>query len=152
MPAPEKETPWYRDGLRFECTRCGNCCSGPPGTVFATEAEAVALAEHLGIANTSFREKYVRLLVHGGVLLREKPNSECIFFNGAKGCSVYEHRPLQCRSWPFWRSTTLSPERWLAQAESCPGMNRGPLFDSEFIRRTGENDGTPAAHGLEPRR
>ena len=28
--------PWYRDGLRFECTRCGACCTGAPGYVWVT--------------------------------------------------------------------------------------------------------------------
>ena len=23
-----KKQPWYREGLRFECTQCGACCSG----------------------------------------------------------------------------------------------------------------------------
>ena len=27
---------WYAKGLRFTCTQCGNCCSGPPGTVAFT--------------------------------------------------------------------------------------------------------------------
>ena len=27
---------WYRDGLRFECTRCGACCTGAPGYVWVT--------------------------------------------------------------------------------------------------------------------
>ena len=25
--------PWYNDGLRFTCTRCGHCCTGEPGFV-----------------------------------------------------------------------------------------------------------------------
>src|SRR5437763_2408788 len=26
-PKAQDETPWYRDGLAFRCTRCGNCCT-----------------------------------------------------------------------------------------------------------------------------
>ena len=32
--------PWYRDGLRFECTRCGHCCTGAPGYVWVDAAPA----------------------------------------------------------------------------------------------------------------
>ena len=31
--------PWYADGLRFECTQCGDCCSGEPGYVWVDEDE-----------------------------------------------------------------------------------------------------------------
>ena len=31
--------PWYREGLRFECIRCGGCCTGFPGTVRVTNEE-----------------------------------------------------------------------------------------------------------------
>src|SRR5262249_1390597 len=40
--------PWYQDGLRFECTRCGKCCSGFPGFVWVSEAELQAIADFRG--------------------------------------------------------------------------------------------------------
>ena len=30
---------WYEDGLRFSCSQCGNCCTGPPGAVWFTDNE-----------------------------------------------------------------------------------------------------------------
>ena len=39
----------YADGLRFECTQCGNCCTGPPGRVWFSEEEGEAMAENLGV-------------------------------------------------------------------------------------------------------
>jgi len=36
--------PWYRDGLSFSCTQCGNCCSGPEGYVWVDEEELVQIA------------------------------------------------------------------------------------------------------------
>ncbi|MFM1805538.1 MAG: hypothetical protein RL136_2417, partial [Planctomycetota bacterium] len=32
----DAQAPWYAEGLRFECTQCGNCCSGGPGAVWFT--------------------------------------------------------------------------------------------------------------------
>ena len=45
--APHEE--WYRDGLRFECSRCGNCCTGPPGAVWFTRDEGKAMAAAIGV-------------------------------------------------------------------------------------------------------
>ena len=41
------DPPWYADGLKFTCTQCGNCCSGPRGYVWITHEEIIRLAEHL---------------------------------------------------------------------------------------------------------
>ena len=37
---PLDEKPWYASGLAFECTQCGDCCSGPEeGYVWVTPEE-----------------------------------------------------------------------------------------------------------------
>jgi Fe-S-cluster containining protein len=30
---------WFKDGLRFECQRCGRCCRGEPGVVWVNKQE-----------------------------------------------------------------------------------------------------------------
>ncbi|HEV3166004.1 MAG TPA: YkgJ family cysteine cluster protein, partial [Isosphaeraceae bacterium] len=54
------ESPWYRDGLQFECTRCGACCTGAPGFVWVDEAEIARLAAYRGEQPEEFTRKYVR--------------------------------------------------------------------------------------------
>ena len=140
--------PWYSDGLRFECTRCGNCCSGAPGSVLVSDTEIAKLAGRLELATDEFREIYTRRLRKGDVSLREKRNGECVFYNkgaveGTKtGCSVYEDRPRQCRSWPFWRGVVHSPESWAEDAEDCPGMNRGTRHTAAQILEISGSDGS----------
>jgi uncharacterized protein len=46
--------PWYRDGLAFACTGCGDCCTGAPGYVWVTRAEIEAMAAALGLAPAEF--------------------------------------------------------------------------------------------------
>ncbi|MDH3211897.1 MAG: YkgJ family cysteine cluster protein [Myxococcales bacterium] len=133
---------WYEKGLRFRCTRCGNCCAGAPGTVRVTDDEIEALAKQLELPIREFRKVYTRSLRNGDVSLREKSTNECIFYGAATGCSVYDRRPRQCRTWPFWRAVTDSEERWEEEAESCPGMNCGPLWSADRVKRTCEDDGT----------
>jgi len=132
---------WYEDGLRFACTRCGNCCTGAPGTVRVSDEEVGRLARFLGLSRKAFLEIYTRR-VKGYLSLRELPNYDCVFFSRESGCSVYEHRPKQCRTWPFWKAIVSSPERWDIEAIHCPGMNQGELHDAEFIALTVLDDGT----------
>lgn len=125
---------WYREGLRFGCTRCGNCCRGS-GTVRVSDGEIAALARRLDLADAEFRAIYTRRLRGGDVSLREKANRDCVFYDRvAGGCRVYADRPSQCRSWPFWSSVLHSPERWAEESEACPGMNQGPHHGLEQIR------------------
>ena len=138
--------PWYRDGLRFACTRCGNCCSGAPGTVRVSDAEIEALARRTELTPEEFRAVYTRPLRGGATSLRERSDGTCILHGGERGCSVYPDRPLQCRTWPFWRAVVHSPERWSEEALDCPGMNQGLLHPAARIERTLENDGT-GGHG-----
>jgi len=136
------ELPWYRDGLRFACTRCGHCCTGEPGAVRVTEEEVARLARHVGLDLADFSERYTRLLPDRSTSLSEKPNFECVFWSGERGCTVYSARPKQCRTWPFWQRNVASSEHWRAAARGCPGMDQGPLFDLATIARTAADDGT----------
>jgi len=124
---------WYKDGLRFECTMCGNCCSGSPGTVTVNDAEIAALARRLELAEDVVLERYTRHMPNGSISLREKPDYDCVFYAGEQGCSVYEDRPSQCRNWPFWRTNVLNRACWDNAAEGCPGMNSGRLYTIEEI-------------------
>ncbi len=125
--------PWFRDGLRFECTRCGNCCIGFSGTVTVTAPEIVALAARLELDEPTFCERYTRCMSDGTVSLREKPNYDCAFWARGHGCLVYEDRPMQCRTWPFWRGNVKGRRRWNEEARHCPGMNQGRLHALDEI-------------------
>lgn len=133
--------PWYREGLRFACTRCGGCCRGA-GTVRVGDAEIEALARRLDLAPDEFRAAYTRKIRGGEVSLRERRNRDCIFHDRDRGCSVYEDRPRQCRTWPFWSAVVHSAERWQEEARSCPGMDQGPLHDAAEIDALARDDGT----------
>jgi Fe-S-cluster containining protein len=132
---------WYKDGLRFTCTQCGNCCTGAPGTVKVSTEEIAALASRLGMSRRAFRATYTRR-VDGFTSLNEKANYDCIFYDPKRGCKVYDQRPRQCRTWPFWRALVHSPENWDREAKHCPGMNKGKLHSEEFIELTILDDGT----------
>ena len=64
--------------------------------------------------------------------LKEKSNYDCVFWEQG-GCSVYEHRPIQCKSYPFWETFLLSIDRWEALKATCPGVGIGTLHSHEEI-------------------
>lgn len=135
---------WYQDGLRFACTRCGNCCGGAPGYCWVSDGEIAQLALRLGMSEPAFRRRYTRHVPGRGISLTEKTNFDCVFFERGRGCTVYEDRPQQCRTWPFWRSNLSNRDQWALASEGCPGMDQGPLHDVASIDATSANDGLPS--------
>jgi Fe-S-cluster containining protein len=134
------ERPFYAQGLRFSCTRCSASCRYEPGFVFLSEKDAGVLAIHLKMRYTNFVETYCRWIpapmageVSGGgrewLSLKERSNKDCIFWNN--GCSVYEARPLQCRTFPFWKSILASSVAW--EGLDCPGIGKGTLHTMQYI-------------------
>lgn len=122
------KTKWYASGLGFECTRCGNCCSGPPGYVWVTKAEIEAIAKFLGRTDGTLDRTHLRRVALRRSLT-ERPGGDCIFLerDGKRaGCSIHPVRPKQCRTWPFWNENLRTDEAWNMAARNCPGMNHGP--------------------------
>jgi len=128
------QEPWYRDGLQFTCTRCGNCCTGAPGYVWIDDDELTALATFLDEPRDQVEKLHTRR-VGPRRSLRERTNGDCIFYEAGKGCTVYPVRPRQCRTWPFWERNLQTPEDWEETCQSCPGAGQGELIPVEEITR-----------------
>ena len=127
------EQPWFKDGLKFRCTGCGDCCTGAPGYVWVNREEIVALATRFAITPAEFEEKYVRKVGVRKTLV-EYDNGDCVFFdNATRKCTVYEERPRQCRTWPFWESNLRTPEAWEQTCQVCPGSGKGKTVPVEQI-------------------
>ncbi len=124
--------PWFEDGLRFRCTRCGNCCTGAPGYVWVNDEELSAIADFRGETVEEVTDLHTRLTKRGRSL-REKDNGDCVFYDRERGCTIYPVRPRQCRTWPFWESNVASPEAWQRTCAVCPGSGKGDLIPAEEI-------------------
>ncbi len=118
---------WYKDGLSFTCTQCGNCCSGAPGYVWATREELAGIAKFLGREDGQLDSTYVRR-VGLRFSLTERSDGDCIFLRREGGkamCGIYPVRPLQCRTWPFWTENLRSEKDWERVGRNCPGVDSG---------------------------
>jgi uncharacterized protein len=127
------EKPWFENGLRFTCSGCGDCCTGAPGFVWVNRDEIAALAKNQNMTPADFEKRYVRQVGIRKSLI-EYANGDCVFFDGnTRKCTVYDARPRQCKTWPFWHSNTVTKEAWEQTCEACPGSGKGKLHSAEQI-------------------
>lgn len=146
-PDPTGTTKTGELGLRFECTQCGNCCTGAPGYVHYTSVEADTMAADLGLSRAEFDAQYTHTTPEGPSLTerRTRFGFDCVFLDretqpGKAMCRVYRSRPAQCRTWPFWKENLRSKRHWASAERTCPGMNTGTLHSVETIELTVERD------------
>lgn len=118
---------WFKDSLTFSCTACGKCCkSKGSNKVFLNLAETHAIADHLETNVEQFRLQYTDQSVDAlnRTLLsikKHETKKQCTFLEGNK-CSIYEVRPTQCRTYPFWPQNMIGPAEWIAEAHLCEGI------------------------------
>jgi Fe-S-cluster containining protein len=127
------KTPFYAQGLRFSCVRCSECCRIDPGFVFLRKSDTEMLVSALNMRYTEFIKRFCRWVPNIGgkeqLSLREKANYDCVFWEN--GCALYDARPLQCKTYPFWPSMLASRDTW--ELMNCAGMGTGTLYSMEEI-------------------
>jgi Fe-S-cluster containining protein len=127
------QEPWYRNGLRFECTQCGNCCRnhGEYSRIYLAPRDVAAIAGHLGLSEDTFRERWCEREDGWTILRTDAP--ACPFLGEEGRCGIYPVRPKQCATWPFWEEN-LERAAWEGPvADCCPGLGKGPLYSREEI-------------------
>lgn len=121
---------FFDEGIRFECRRCGICCTGSPGTVYADHSDVLRIAEFLNIPSPVFIQDYLYPF-RDSYSIKEDAEGRCLFFN--EGCTIYPVRPLQCKTFPFWFENLRSEQRWHRVCNECPGIGKGMLYSKEQI-------------------
>ena len=91
----------------LKCLMCdGNCCIGESGYIWITNKEIQELANYLNISIEELEQQYLfKAGYRYSIKERQitKDNYACIFFDlNKKQCSIYDARPTQCRTFPFW--------------------------------------------------
>jgi uncharacterized protein len=104
---------------KTDCTACANCCREVSPTL--SESDVERLAGHLGMSRSEFAWKYLKPAEStddNPWIMRERP---CPFLKDNR-CSVYEHRPTNCRDYPYldkpdFTARTLS---MIGRLSECP--------------------------------
>jgi hypothetical protein len=112
---------WYDEGLKFSCTQCGKCCTGFEGIVHLSEKEIELIANHLNLSIDIFKKNYLRIVDKKWALREDKENFDCIFYKD-KLCTIYNVRPNQCKTYPFWPSILKSKKSWEEEKQFCEGI------------------------------
>ena len=84
-----------------------------------SDAEIARIAQHLGIGEDEFIQRYTRLRPErDGLALIDKGDShECIFLSG-RDCAIQPVKPLQCAGFP----NTWNFPGWRESCEAVPGL------------------------------
>lgn len=105
------------------CQDCqGRCCNGESGNIWVTRTEIQAISGFLGLGSDEFILQYLRKIGYRYSIkeLKKESNYACVFFDEDKnGCGIYEVRPEQCRSFPFWPYFKDHPQE---AYDECPGI------------------------------
>jgi Fe-S-cluster containining protein len=108
------------------------CCTsrGEYGYVYLSFGDRKRLAAHLKLSVAEFTRTHTKK--EDGMYGLLYPDKDCPFFKNNK-CGVYEARPWQCRTWPFWPEN-MNQDVWEREvAGFCPGVGKGKLYSAEEI-------------------
>ncbi|MGE0227463.1 MAG: YkgJ family cysteine cluster protein [Dehalococcoidia bacterium] len=128
--------------LRFECTRCGDCCRGP-GRARVSPVDIQRLARHLGLSVDGFVARYTEQVVYTAPglaptqpeLVLSKAGEDCIFLQGDE-CSVHAAKPDGCRLGPFTFGILGSDRNWAHFQRICPGLDQGPAIPWQSVQES----------------
>ena len=120
-----------KDGYNFAfdskaCESCaGYCCIGESGYIWISKNEIEALAKYLNIDSEILKEKYLFKVGYKysikEVTLDENSFACCFFNLERKQCMIYEVRPAQCRTFPFWDYFKINENEVYKE---CPGIKK----------------------------
>jgi hypothetical protein len=113
-------------GYSFETSACstceGRCCTGESGYIYVSKNEIEAISELLGLEIKDFANDYLFKKGYKYSIKEIKYNDshECIFYDREiNGCRIYEARPSQCITFPFW---DYYKKRVDELQKECPGI------------------------------
>jgi hypothetical protein len=105
----------------IDCTSCGNCCREVSPTLKENDVER--MAGHLEMSPAEFVAQQLKPADSDGDapwIMRDRP---CPFLRD-KRCTVYEHRPANCRDYPYLDKPdfTLRTLAMMGRLSECPAV------------------------------
>lgn len=100
-----------QDGFNYSfdagaCSSCqAKCCTGESGYIHVNTSEMESISAFLDLSIEDFTQNYLFKNGYKYSIKERKlgESYECAFYDRASnGCVIYEVRPTQCRTFPFW--------------------------------------------------
>ncbi len=105
------------------CATCaGRCCTGESGYIYVSIKEIEKIASLLNMSVNDFGVEYLFKKDYKYSIKENKVDDsyECVFYDReTNGCKIYEARPSQCITFPFW---DYFKTRVDALKQECPGI------------------------------
>nr|WP_321268362.1 YkgJ family cysteine cluster protein [uncultured Sulfurimonas sp.] len=120
-----------KDGFTYAfdssaCSTCqGRCCTGESGYIYVSQNEIEKISKLLDIDVNEFASKYLFKKGYKYSIKEIKYNDsyECVFYDREiNGCKIYEARPSQCITFPFWDYFKNNIDEL---KQECPGILTG---------------------------
>ena len=105
------------------CETCeGKCCTGESGYIYVSKNEIEKISQLLNLSVNDFGVKYLfkKGYKYSIKEIKIEDSYECVFYDRAtNSCKIYESRPNQCATFPFWDYYKTRVEEL---KEECPGI------------------------------
>ena len=104
----------------IDCINCGRCCKSLKPTL--SEQDQQRLAAGLSITPEQLREQYLEYDNSDDAPGWRMIKSPCPFQEDDNRCMVYEHRPDNCRQYPYLHKPDFSYRTWgmIERTFTCP--------------------------------
>lgn len=102
---------------QIDCLSCAACCKNYSPRFKTPDIKRISKV--LGLRESVFIEHYLRLDEDGDYVVKSSP---CPFLGADNACSIYEHRPSDCRRFPYTDEDVLlkRPNITLKNSTFCP--------------------------------
>ncbi len=135
--------------MRFTCLEScgGKCCTGDwsknASFVYLTQKDLIRLRAFLNQPYNEFAQYgYFKFTRFTDKLSRQwflkDSQQQCRFFVKGK-CTVYEARPTQCRTFPFWPELMVKGQ-YAQLKKLCPGVGKGDDHNHALLVEQTEAD------------
>jgi len=88
------------------CESCqGKCCTGESGYIYVNKTEIENISVLLDMPIKEFVNQYLFKKMYKYSIKEVVYNGsyECVFYDReSNGCTIYDARPTQCKTFPFW--------------------------------------------------
>lgn len=129
--------------FRFQCIRCGNCCTHLPQGVPLFYKDAYEIGLNFNMSLRDFVAKYCELETHEitnngerlhipGLYLK-KIGQTCIFYKD-NACSINSVKPYNCQHAPFISLLFQSDTAIKFLKDNCKGFGQGTYYSKNKIK------------------